>query len=456
MSGVYREGVYAAGVYSGSVPDGKAAAETASELHDIADAVLAMPLPPEQPHLDALQPRVAAVAAKVAAWKPAPIIVSPEPAPELPEPGRTIRAVPDTLRRLLAENREPGDRILLAPGVYEGDLDLPFDVPLQIVAERPLEAVLAGDVSMTGSGIVLSGVDIRHPKRRSGTSVAVSGKRCRLHRSRVFRSAGTCVDLVGEECDVEWCDLSVWGRQEVPNAPSGTDFGLIRDDGGRGRHNRILRCLLHDGPLKQPGDYHKYGITGIGVGINPRNFQIESGLEVAENLLEDCGDCDIAIKTSRNVVRGNTILGRKAKSYGNQRSGNHNQWLDNWFDDLAYGFEIVVHGGHHLIAGNRARMALRWGNFDWNKMPSGDTRHHRAFAVRCAGNEGPPVVYGHRYSGEVGKLKLPPKDCVFIDQPYTDKGGGIGARVEESAVEPSKARKLTREEVGPVGKIADG
>lgn len=438
---------------AGTVPTDAEITIIAGELGVVRDAVAAMPVPPAQADLDKVQPRLAAIAAAVASWKPAPIITSPEPKPELPEPGRIVRAAVGTFRDLLAQHREPNDRIVLAPGIYPGDIALPFDVPLQIVAEEPLTAVLSGNVAVNGSDIVLSGVDLPHAGKRGGASVALAGKRNRLHRSRVLRGSGNCVEMPGEDCVVEWCDLSVWGKQEVPNLQFGS-FGLVHDPGAKGRRNRVYRCRLHDGPFKDKADYHRFAVTGIGVGVNPRDFAIESHLEVIENLIEDAGDLDLSIKTSHNIIRGNTILGANAKSIGNNRSGNYNRWESNWFGKLAYGQSIVVHGGHHLIVGNHVEdpIVLKWGNFRWNQMPSGDTRQHAAHRVKLVGNVGPKVILGHRYASEARTLTIPPSECIFdLNQPYEDRGGIGETREDMSGIGFAPARKLTRGEVGPFG-----
>lgn len=76
MSGVYREGVYAAGVYSGSVPDGKAAAETASELHDIA-AVVNAPATRQQTQVAVNQANAALRATTPGTTPTPPAVVEP-------------------------------------------------------------------------------------------------------------------------------------------------------------------------------------------------------------------------------------------------------------------------------------------------------------------------------------------------------------------------------------------
>lgn len=381
---------------------------------------------------------------------PAKLLISPAAAA-----GRTLKANPSNISAVLS-TALPGDRISLASGTYSGSKLVIGCTDVQIVAEALLGPKFTCDIAMIGSGVILAGIDAWRSDLAGGTSVAIAGKNNHLIRSRVFRRTGHCIDLIGQGCSVRYCDVSIWGKMETPKVngnllSSSTNFALIHDSGSKGRLNVIERCWLHDGPLKVAGSYQHYGITGVGVGINPTNFSVESGLTILACLFDNTGDCEISIKTSRNRIIGCTVTGDAAvnKCYGNQRSGNYNEWLCNWFDPTRYGMSLVIHGGYHKAIKNYCaqNVALRYGNFDWNVKPSGETRHHRAYACHMAENVG-TVRYGQRYSSE-SALRLPPTLCEFSNQKWTAGGGTLPRIVNVNHDDIPAAVRLTRDAVGP-------
>jgi hypothetical protein len=392
--------------------------------------------------------------------------------PEYKTARRTVRV--STYAQLAAaiSQATAGTHIVLADGTYSGDaitVDRPATQadPIVLRAANRLGAVVRFNLTLQGTDVWLYGLDCARPTSdlSSGTSVAMASgsQRHVVRRCRVFRRVGTLIRPWGSGHVVDYCDLSVWGKQEVPkngsggNFARGTAFRGVHDEGGVSSNVTVRRNHFHDCPFKTTVDgsapYGHYPVTGVSTGINPREFDKKGYWLIQDNLFDKTGLFDITVKTSYNSIIGNTIVGAGNRTFFNMRSGNYSKLLRNYTRDGNYGYSSIVHGGFHEIGGNDVHqaVALKWGNFDWDQVPSGDWRLHRAHEVRVFRDKG-QIRDGQRYSSEQNVSNLPPRltrVTPSAGQTIVDGGGINRDNNFPLPYDPGAAVRLTAAEVGP-------
>ena len=197
--------------------------------------------------------------------------------------------------------------------------------------------------------------------------LANTSKYITIRRCWGYRKFGNLIRLNGTRHTVDYCDLSVWGVQEYPTtdgltpAPDSTKanwlpsgpFQVIYDGGSVATYMTVRRNYVHDCPFKMPDNYSWHVVTGVSNGDNPIEAQEDAYWLVKENLVWQAGHMDIATKTSRNTIQGNTIDGSGNKTNFNQRAGNYNDYLSNWYETGTYSPAFSGHGGFNKWIGNR-------------------------------------------------------------------------------------------------------
>lgn len=351
----------------------------------------------------------------------------PESNPELPVSTRFVEAATYTEFRAALDDARPGTCITLtnlarkayAGGTVTKTLSGVEGNPIVvrgpadgIACERDAVPTLPFDLRLSGSDVVFYGLALDRGQsdmtNNRTVELPTSSARFTFRRVWGFRKFGRLIQPLGKDHTFDFCNFSVWGRQEVPTTdgkPPANDksnwlpegkFGIIADGGSSSVRITARRNYIHDCPFKQPSSYHHHGISGFAIGDNPSEALEETFWLVKENLIFKGGHMDLSCKTSKNIWQGNCIDGQDNKVNYNQRSGNYNKWLSNWNDTGSYNPIFTVHGGYNEYIGNYIRansyIATMYGNRPWNHTFSSadkvDTRCHQAYRTLVYGNTG--------------------------------------------------------------------
>ena len=331
------------------------------------------------------------------------------------------------------------------------------------------------DLVIDGAYVFFYGLDFNR-----GTSSLTNSTTLRLanasryitiRRCWAFRKFGNLIRLNGTRHVIDFCDLSVWGVQEYPTtdgltpAPNATKanwlpsgpFQCIYDGGAVATYMTARRNYVHDCPFKMPDNYSWHVVTGFSNGDNPIEAAEEAYWLVKDNLVWKAGHMDIATKTSRNTIQGNTIDGSGNKTNYNQRSGNYNDYLSNWYETGTYSPVFSGHGGFNKWIGNRLpsgkTFVTQCGDHVWTYqyLPSDPSdREHNSHRALYWGNLG-AIQDGYR--DDDAKTVVPTETQIVptVGQSYTNIRA-TGANTNATA--PSgyslvAAVKLTAANVGP-------
>ncbi|HMR32675.1 MAG TPA: chondroitinase-B domain-containing protein [Geminicoccaceae bacterium] len=351
------------------------------------------------------------------------------------------------------ESALPGDRIVLADGIYTGpSLTLASQgteaAPIVIGAQNPLEATIRSGIRITGQFNIVQGLDIQQ------AGVVVSGLHNRVTRCRMADNPGTAVVFEsGSDGTIDHCDITV--RQFVPGVvvEGARRDGILVSSRPERKFFRatIAKNWIHDLGPRPTSDYHSAAMHAIALGETAAWSDVELSNLVEDNLIENCiaGDGVLEPKTPGNIIRRNTMVDCPKGRMIN-RQGWNNVWEENWIErcggmDLFSRVEarrnVIVDGG---------RLSIGAGNQEWNvadvKSAKGAQPYQRSNEVLLEGNVGRLLV-GLTYSG----FLLPALNTrVLGHSGAIQYGMHIGTMIQSAALaEGEMARKLGRADVGP-------
>lgn len=356
-------------------------------------------------------------------------------------PGKPVPISGDPELAEALAKAQPGDRIMLAGGVYDGDHALAQQAtssePIVVTAQAGADVVLTGSFALTGSHGVLAGLSIR------GGSVRVEGSNNRVTRNHLQDSGKSAIVLRGERHRVDLNEIERAGAVGIR---------VLALPGTVG--NRIDRNHIHD--LRDGGgdrDLHE----AIQVGQGRSTTATAARTLVQANLIEAVRvgrEAEaISVKSSHNAIIGNTLA--DSRSSLNNRHGNNNLWKNNWIENAV---ALRIGGDDNQVVGNRAvnaSIVIMAGDVSNEssrslELPSGKGGHPAARRTLVAGNrvEGGKLVIG----GEFRKpYPLPAQGTVLepnqAEIALRNHAGTVHR--DRATLDPGTARKLSLTEVGP-------
>ena len=331
------------------------------------------------------------------------------------------------------------------------------------------------DLVIDGSYVYFYGIDFNRGNSSLTNSttlrLATTSSNITIRRCWFFRKFGNLVRINGTRHTVDFCDFSIWGTQEYPTtdgltpAPNSTKanwlptgpFQCMYDGGSTATYMTLRRNYLHDCPFKMPDNYSWHVVTGFSNGDNPSEALENAYWLVKENLVWKAGHMDIATKTSHNTIQGNTIDGSGNKTNFNQRAGNYNDYLSNWYETGTYSPQFSGHGGYNKWIGNRLpsgkKFVTQCGDHVWTyTYTSSDPsdREHNSHQALYWGNIG-DIEDGYR--DDNAKTVVPTETQIvpsagqnYTNTRATSPNTSATAPVGYSLV---AAVKLTASDVGP-------
>ncbi|MCB9942984.1 MAG: right-handed parallel beta-helix repeat-containing protein [Geminicoccaceae bacterium] len=331
-----------------------------------------------------------------------------------------------------------------------------YDPPLAIdagcTAAEPLvivpatRTVLAGRVTLSGSGITLRGLDFDGP----ASGVTVHGDHHRILAGRFAGWAGMAILLLdGTGAEIAWNafhDPAPWGLAGDPDYPLRIAIRSSHRPAEFHTGAHIHHNHFHDFPGKPSADYHSGQSDAIEVCFT--GTMLESGFLIESNLIErHHGSSGIVdIKCSKATVRDNTVLDSPAGRI-DLRYGANSRLEGNWIENAG---GSVIRGGHHTIAGNVYRntsqgLVIAAGNDPWDA--TGGQAEPQAFDVTLSGNETDQLTVGEDY----GSMKRPATDTTVhpLGSERICLKVQAGTRILEPAVPALAARRIGEDEVGP-------
>ena len=252
-------------------------------------------------------------------------------------PGKIVRVTNGaSLTNALAQ-AQADQRIVLRSGVYSSPTGS-FQVRapgVTIEAESPLGARLRSDLKLLGPDQTASGLTL------DGASAEINGDRSRLTFSRIANADGIAV-LVSGGVDTrvdhnELVGLKGRGISIKPNLKEPSDLLRPKID-----HNWIHSFS----GSRTDGDAHE----AIQLGQTLTHTDVPLGAVVEANLIEDVDQVHsvISVKSSGNVIRGNTLLDCSGGLV--MRHGERNLIEANWVERSR---GIWIRDQDNTVAGNR-------------------------------------------------------------------------------------------------------
>ncbi len=266
----------------------------------------------------------------------------------------------------------PGDTITLAPADF-GDIGL-FELPVPDVtlrAEVPLRSVVRAPLLVAGDRVRI--LDIAF--------LGDGDDNLYLSAARACEAAGV---ITARDVEVARCDFGFFRGRGILVQPSGL-------------RPHIHDCTFHDN--RSGGDKNVH--EAISLGYDNPTSGVSMRARVTNNRLWNLNvEAEaICVKTSDNLIQGNTILSSRA-SYSN-RYGERNLFQGNTSTNSG-GF--LIEDGHNHLIGNKisggGNIKILTGN-----APAGTRRngvHLQATDTYLERNNGPLIV-GHSYA----RMRLP-------------------------------------------------
>ena len=362
-----------------------------------------------------------------------------------PPPLRSIAVAGSAALAAALATALPGDEIVLADGIYDGPA-LAFatagtaDRPVVLRAAGPLRAVLRLRLAVTGSHLVVRGLAVE------GTDLVLGGSGNRLTACSFADSpAGAIAVQGGDNGRIDHCSITV--RPFATGDGAGSRFGvamLADDQAGTHLDLRIDHNRFHDFAAHPDGSGEGRA-AAVRIGADPARAGTGTRTLIEANLFEACNQDDslVELRTSDNVVRGNTVQDSAAELVA--RHGWRSAWEGNWIEN---GSGLVIHDADHRVRGNRlvsprSGLAVMAGDMPHYATRSG---RPRASATLLAGNEGPLLV-GQRPAGGIWPA-LDSRIEAHVGPLTYDLEQGTVSRPTTAEAVPAAVR-LTRSEVGP-------
>jgi hypothetical protein len=318
--------------------------------------------------------------AAIAGGIPYTVRVSVVVKPPAPPPGILVSDAANFA--LVLSSAKPGDRIVLADGVYAGDFTITQpgtpEQPIVIMAARTLGATITGhirvrapDVSLVGLNVTL-GIDLKGDRARAS--------RCKVDGSGLeppFELSG------GTGVVVEFCELTNFGGRGLQ----------IEDDA---REPRIYRNWVH-GQYGSDSD----AIAGIIAGTGKGTSATPIAAHILENRVEQMSARQaIELKSSGNRVEGNTVVGVTKPADILVRHGLDNVLVSNWVENgrLLVGDTRTV-AIRNRVSGSKFSpcIGVKAGTITGEQLRQGTSGYPISEGARLIANEA-KVELGWRYS----------------------------------------------------------
>jgi hypothetical protein len=267
------------------------------------------------------------------------------------------------------ERARPGDVIELEPGEYGGVDEFTVTADrVSLVSAVPLGAIIRAPMVVHGNGVTLADLAFLDPGAPGFQLVAAAACRDSL-------------SIRGVDVEVKGCDFGHFGARAI----------LVRPTG---RRARIHDCAFHDN-RNGGGDRNAHEAISLGYDNPTSNTSLQA--RVLNNRMWNLNveDEAISVKTSDNLIQGNTVSSSKA-GFCN-RYGERNQYLGNQFNNAR---GCVIHDRGNVLRNNRitgsGKILIMGGNTSAN-----DTRNDyrsQATSTVLEGNNG-QLIIGYNYRG---------------------------------------------------------
>lgn len=343
--------------------------------------------------------------------------------PYVPAPPRLLQArtLPSAIRVRPVYNvsefasalatANPGDHIVLSPGVYAGNFTLDragtAQAPIVIRAAQPLTADLRGTIALNSAYGWLYHLRFLE----GGGQINLRGTGCVLSRCMILGgtrgNGATNVFITGQDIEVSYCEFARLYAQGIGVSPA-----------KGARRARLLRNYFHDNINNGQANCSLY------VGASPADELIAAGCTIENNLFVNTphryGET-LLIKSARNAVRFNTVLDCKASGIFN-RAGDTNIYEGNWVEDnTGGGGSLVVFDKGCQLRGNK--VIGKWSYLDifaGNRAPDAQMGSQRAsypaaWGTLMVGNIG-AVRVGRYYSSANPAMTVPASNTVIEAQ----------------------------------------
>jgi hypothetical protein len=362
------------------------------------------------------------------------LAVPVEPVADLPTPLSTV-TVGDMAALNSALSAAPaGRRIILSNGDYTGTLTVTRSTgtasdPIQIYAATTLQAQITGRVTLSSANVIIARCDV--PK-----GIDLNGSRTRAHRCRcngVGDSDRNTILINGDDCIADWCETSNFANEGIRNA---------------GYRNRIQRCVL-TGKTKSPAGTPSAVISSGGSKADSgKSFKCE----IIENLVYANNENNgIELKSSDNVVEGNTILGGGGQSTNiNNRHGVRNVYRRNWVEG---GGQLQLSDHNSVAVRNKGELGVNGGSVSGDELRSGTSGIVYAEDAVAIDHDGSIEIGGWNGTNPPPK---PPLRTILENCTGSVKtiSGTYSPRGITSYPRPAAPKKLTTADVGPFGSIS--
>ncbi len=322
--------------------------------------------------------------------------------PTSPRAPITVNNATELSQALLGANA--GDLILVGDNTYLGNFSInrtgTKSQPIVIRALNRLSPVFMGEFTVGGTCVILEGM-----KFQGGTGINVTGTHDRVSRNLFINTTDRNAINISRTC--EYCRID---RNEIGNySTQGIGFDTNTTDGAR--NTLVDRNYVHDRQAGPGGNLEECIQVGQTYSNSAQGMLavIELNL-VTNNLFTD--DC-ISIKSSRNIIRGNTV--KNVKGGIVLRNGSNNIVISNFIRQSTGA--IVGQGANQRVIGN---------NFEGDRMEvlardPGDTvsqtpeqsinwlmAGNRGTIIIGKGDGGGPVVKDGRIEAHVGAVNYIP------------------------------------------------
>src|SRR5689334_5335262 len=180
----------------------------------------------------------------------------------------------------------PGDVIALEPGEYGGVAEFSVAVNrVSLVSTVPLGAILRAPLVVDGDGVTLADLAFRDPSAPGFQLAAVA-------------ACSDSLSISGRDVEVKGCDFGYFGARAI----------LVRPTGLR---PYIHDCTFHDN-RDGGGDHNAHEAISLGYDNPTSNTSLRA--RVMNNRMWNLNveDEAISVKTSDNLLQGNTLSSSKA------------------------------------------------------------------------------------------------------------------------------------------------
>lgn len=271
------------------------------------------------------------------------------------------------------DRARPGEVIALEPGEYAGVGEFVVGVDgVSIVSTVPLGAIIRAPMLVDGHGVTLADLAFRDPGAPGFQLAAMMACRDSL-------------SITGVGVEVKGCDFGYFGGRAVLVRPVGVK-PYIHD------------CTFHNN-RDGGGDHNAH--EAISLGYDNPSSTTSLRARVLNNRMWGLNveDEAISVKTSDNVLQGNTLSNSKAGF--SIRYGERNQFIGNQFSGAR---GCVIHDRDNILRNNKVENGGKIYIMGGNTTASDTRNDYRSQATNTVleGNKG-ELIIGYNYRGN----KLP-------------------------------------------------